>query len=188
MRTFVSINLTNEIKKELKDLQEQIKSKMTPREAGSMRWEQPDKFHITLFFIGDIDAGILNRVKNSLNAVNYDDGPLSLNLYSIGGFPNLRSPRVLFVNIKDDGKLVKLAEEVHLQMNELGYESDKKFHPHITLGRIKRDRKVNLTKLSEINVDIKFDANAFYLMESKLQPTGSVYTKRDRYELSLYKP
>lgn len=183
MRTFVSINLTPETKKQLLDIREKIKSTLTGRESGSMRWESPEKLHITLFFIGDITPGKLNLVKNSLNAVGYKEGKLSLTLSSIGAFPNLRTPRVLFTGIKDEGKLVKLAEGVHKEMGELGFESDKKFHPHITLGRVKRDRKVNLTKLSEINFNINFETDAFYLMESKLKPTGSVYSKRERFEL-----
>ena len=183
MRTFVSINLSPETKKQLLDVQEKIKSSMSGREESSMRWESPDKLHITLFFIGIITPGKLNVVKNSLNEVNYKEGKLSLNLSSIGGFPNLRVPRVVFANIKDDGKLVKLAGEVHRVMEELGFVSDKPFHPHITLGRVKRDRNVNLMKLSEINFKINFEADAFYLMESKLKPTGSVYSKRERFEL-----
>ena len=183
MRTFVSINLTPETKKQLLDVQTNIKSLLSGKEQSAMRWESPDKLHITLFFIGDITPGKLNEVKNVLNALTYSDGNMSLNLSSIGGFPNLRIPRVVFANIKDDGKLVKLANEVHREMTKIGFHSDKPFHPHITLARIKRDRKVTLTKLSEMKFDINFETNAFYLMESKLKPTGSVYSKRERYEL-----
>lgn len=183
MRTFVSINLTPETKKQLMDVQTSIKSLLTGKEQSAMRWESPDKFHITLFFIGDITPGKLNDVKNVLGALPYSEGGMSLDLTSIGGFPNLRIPRVIYANIKDDGKLVKLANEVHREMTGIGFHSDKPFHPHITLARIKRDRKVTLTKLSEIAMDIKFEANAYYLMESKLNSTGSVYTKRERYEL-----
>ena len=183
MRTFVSINLTPETKKQLLDAQTNIKSLLLGKEKSAMRWESPDKLHITLFFIGDITPAKLNDVKNVLNALTYSDGKMSLNLSSIGGFPNLRIPRVIFANIKDDGKLVKLANEVHREMTEMGFHSDKPFHPHITLARVKRDRKVTLTKLSEMKFNINFEANAFYLMESKLKPTGSVYSKRERYEL-----
>ena len=183
MRTFVSINLPSEIKQQLNGVTGEIKAVLTNRELSSMRWESNEKLHITLFFIGDITSGELNRVKNSLNSIDYNKGKLALDLHSIGAFPDLRSPRVLFANIIDDGKLLQLAESVHKQMYDLGFESDKKFHPHITLGRVKRDRKVNLTRLSEMKFDIKFEAEAFYLMESKLKPTGSVYSKRERFEL-----
>jgi 2'-5' RNA ligase len=185
MRIFVSINLTPETKKQLLDVQEKIRLSLTGKEPGAMRWEAPDKLHITLFFIGDITPAKLNEVKNVLNSLEYSAGKLSLNMSSIGGFPNLRSPRVIFANIKDDGKLVKLANEIHSEMTDIGFNSDKPFHPHITLGRIKRDRKVSLTKLSEINFNIEFETDAFYLMESKLKPTGSVYSKRERFELQI---
>lgn len=142
-----------------------------------------DKFHITLLFVGETSPAETREVQKVLKRINPGIGSLEFTSRSVGAFPNLRTPRVLFANLKDSGKLLMLTGEIHNEMKKLGYESDKKFHPHITLGRVKRDRKVNLTKLSSLNFDISFEASSFHLMESKILPTGSKYSIIEEYSL-----
>lgn len=183
MRAFISINLSPETLQQFADIQEKISSTLDKREASSMRWESIDKLHITMLFLGEVSPPELKEVKKSLSHINPGIGKIDFTSRSIGAFPNLRSPRVLFANLKENGQLLTLAGEIHNEMKKLGYTSDKNFHPHITLGRIKRDRKVNLTKLSSINFDINFSASSFHLMESKLLPTGSKYSIIEKYSL-----
>ena len=73
-------------------------------------------------------------------------------------------------------------------MTDIGFaREDRKFTPHLTLGRIKyiRSRDVWLKAMDEIrDVNLSaFDVDAVSLMKSELKPSGAVYTEMGRVEL-----
>ena len=100
----------------------------------------------------------------------------------MGAFPSLRSPRVVWVGLDDQGgRLVTLQNQIEKEMSKLGFEEEKRaFSPHLTLGRIRSPRgKEELVKyllderervFGEINID------RVILFKSELKPTGAVYS------------
>ena len=100
----------------------------------------------------------------------------------MGAFPSLKSPRVVWIGIEDQGgQLVRLQNQIEKEMANLGFEEEKRaFSPHLTLGRVRSPRgKDELVKyllderervFGEINVD------RVILFKSELKPTGAVYT------------
>ena len=57
-----------------------------------------------------------------------------LSLKGVGGFPNLKNPRVIWIGADKKGaeKLIELAKEIEMKLAPLGFEKDKKFKPHLT--------------------------------------------------------
>jgi len=65
MRTFISLNLDQETKKRVLEIQLRVKEKISEinkEVLDSIKWETVDKFHMTLFFIGEIDETDINKV------------------------------------------------------------------------------------------------------------------------------
>lgn len=190
MRTFISLNPGDTAKKKITEIQNNVKkliSGINPAYLNFVKWATEDKFHITLFFIGNISEIQLDEIKLKLK---YLESELSIDelIFSvkrINAFPKLRYPRVLFLELNnEDNKVIELFNRINTLMKESGFSNDKPFHLHITLGRIKRDRKINLTALENMKtVDWNFSVVNFYLMESKLKRSGSEYSVIEEYKI-----
>jgi 2'-5' RNA ligase len=120
-------------------------------------------------------------------------GPLNLVVGAIGAFPNIARPRVVWIGLESDiGRLRALALTIGQRLEPLGYKPDKPFQPHITLGRVREAvRPDELRVISQAltaqaarnSPKTTFTVNAVSLMESHLQPGGSVYTQLASAEL-----
>ena len=186
MRTFISIHPDDEIIGKISLIQRSFKDEI--RSSGehklrALRWESSDKFHMTLFFIGETEKNISTEINERLSLINRDIGEIRISTGKVEAFPNLRYPRVVVLGmIEKEGKLIKLVDEIRAAMLEFGLKEDKPFRPHITLARVRRDSKVSLTDINlKFDNPIDFAAKSFCLYQSILQPTGSVYIKLKEY-------
>jgi 2'-5' RNA ligase len=174
MRAFISLNLSDDTVLILKDFQKSVKDSLGFTESKKVKWEAPDKFHITLFFIGDIDEGKIEGVKEDLKKIN--TGTIYLGLNKLNAFPNLHNPRVLFTEVVEKGdKINSLSEAINGIMKGYGYEQGGRFHPHVTLGRVRRDMRLHGAKESVIAADSDFEINELHIMKSILSREGSVH-------------
>jgi RNA 2',3'-cyclic 3'-phosphodiesterase len=187
MRTFISLNLPEETKREFARVQDEVRNSLDSRAADSIKWEGKDKFHQTLFFLGDTAENMLIGITRDLEKIKSEISfnQISFTANEITAFPNLRYPRVLITGLENpDGNAFILYDKICEKLSEYGFTPDKKFHPHITLGRVRRDRKVNLVSLKEkIKFNIEFSVSEFFLMESRLDSRGSVYKEIKRFPL-----
>lgn len=106
--------------------------------GGVARWVPPPNVHITLKYLGDIDAGLVAPVSDALAGVARRSSGLRLNLGGLGAFPSGAEPRVLFVEIARGAEaLSALAKAVEDAMFELGFAREKRpFYPHVTIARV----------------------------------------------------
>jgi RNA 2',3'-cyclic 3'-phosphodiesterase len=187
MRAFISLDLSEEKKREVYEIQKEVKNLLDSKTLESIKWEGKDKFHQTIFFLGDVTEKIAGDISADLDKIKREINFKEINFSArgIGGFPNLRYPRVLIIELENpDGNANALYEKICEKLSNYEFKPDKMFHPHITLGRVKRDRKINLEVLKEkIKTDLRFKLNEFYLMESKLEPGGSVYREIKKFNL-----
>ena len=187
MRAFISFNIEEEKKKEISIIQNNVRKYIGQKIANDIKWEECDKFHQTLFFLGDINEKQLSAISNNLeelkSKINFKE--LVFSASEINAFPNLKYPRVLFIELLNENqKVFVLFDLICGVLKNHKFKPDKKFHPHITLGRVKRDKKINLSELKDkINFELKISADAFYLMESKLGSRGSTYNEIKKFEL-----
>lgn len=188
MRTFISLNLSEEKKREVFEIQNEVKSLLGPRELDSIKWEGKDKFHQTIFFLGDTTEKTADDISSDLaqikDEINFKE--IFFNAKGINGFPKLRFPRVLIIELENpDGNANLLYNKICDKLFPFGFKPDKVFRPHITLGRVRRDKKVNLEFLKEkIKIDFNFKLGDFYFMESKLDSRGSVYREIKIFNLA----
>jgi 2'-5' RNA ligase len=191
MRTFISIHPDEETLHKISSIQSELKEKARALGHSSfhaLRWEKEDKFHMTLFFVGETDKAISDAIAGRLSEVadEMNGRTMSISTGAVNAFPNLRFPRVLVLEmLEKEGILTELSMKIRTAMLEFGLKEDKPFRPHITLARVRRDVKLNLTGLDLGYKDhSEFISTGFCYYQSTLQPGGSVYSKLKEYSLA----
>ena len=138
IRSYISIELPENVRTALLALQSRIK-KVTPPQA--VRWSAPDNIHLTLHFLGEVTPADFIKLDQALKAMPLPYLPFSLNIGGLGGFPNLRRPRVIWVGLPGDiHQLLMIQQEVETLLKQtIGFKpEDRPYSPHLTLGRVKQ--------------------------------------------------
>ena len=183
IRAFIAIDLPDEVKEALKRVQEELKK--SPVKAS---WPKVESMHLTVRFIGDIDAGIIEDVTAALEDAACGVGGFELRTDGLGGFPSLDRPRVLWIGIEESPELRLLYEKIEKRLEAIGFERDKKgFHPHITICRIQNpaDRRALGRRAGTVKekTAVAFSVREVILYRSDLKPTGAVHTVLKAVEL-----
>ena len=182
MRLFVALDLPDFILKALDALVTQLKP------AAPIHWSNISGLHITTKFIGEWPDARLPEMKSALASV-LRPGTLTIHIEDLGWFPDSHSPRVFWAGIRASESLENLARETDKATASLGVPQEtRKYHPHLTLARIKQSTdlaslKQSITKLDSLAFG-EFTAQSQFLYQSKLGPSGSVYTKLAEFPLS----
>ncbi len=182
MRLFVAIEVPEDIRKEIFYIEEKLK------EFYSAKWVEMANIHLTLKFLGEIEKERIEDVKRILKKISEGDTAFEINLERVGGFPNLKRPRVLWIGVNKGFEDVKgIMESLEEEFTKIGIEPEKrKKHPHITIGRVKKKEK----KLSgEIDYESRiFEVKQISLIKSILTPKGAEHTTLERFVLPLFFP
>ena len=130
IRAFIATNIDSRIIGEIAATIVQLK-----RALPEVRWVAPEKIHLTIKFLGDIEPSRVNPIANALEHVLTPFPRFTINAKGLGVFPNLRRPRVLWVGLQD-GQLAQLAAKVESALEPLGFLPEARgFQPHLTIGR-----------------------------------------------------
>jgi len=150
------------------------------RERIPVRWTRSATWHLTLQFLGEWSPERLDALQEGLDGAT-DTAPWIMHPRGLGAFPGLARPRVLFLQLADDGQLAGLAARVRRTVDATwpdGPQDVKPLRPHITLARVKAPlersmlnslRDMDLSGLPEVAV------TGFALVVSELQPDGPRY-------------
>ncbi len=186
MRAFIAIELPSVLTEMLRAIQDELMKKTG--KAEDISWAKPENIHLTLKFLGEIDPERVEEIYGELEKSAEGISPFSLSAGGVGGFPGLKTPRVIWVGIKESEVLTQLQKNIDERLVELGFEKeDRPFHPHLTLCRIKSaPAGRNIGKAAaglghEANVVFKTDS--FVLFKSELNPKGAKYSTLKRVDL-----
>lgn len=149
--------------------------------AGEVAWVAPDNFHLTLKFLGDVEAARLDAVAAALAAATGAAAPFDLVVRGLGAFPSPRRPRVLWAGIDEGaGPTAVLARRVDDALAPLGFaREDRGFSAHVTLGRIRTPR-ASPGLPDALGGGATFGrqpVERVALMRSRLSPRGARYTE-----------
>ncbi|HKL08943.1 MAG TPA: RNA 2',3'-cyclic phosphodiesterase [Bacteroidales bacterium] len=182
-RTFIALKIP--VSKQTAEKIQEIKSEL---QEEKIKWVEIYNIHITLFFAGNTDEEMIQKISSHLEDLLKSKKSFTLKGKGIGVFRSLKSPRVLWLGIEKSEYLQRLKVEIDLMMKAFGFKiEDRTFNPHLTLGRIKwLNDKSNLKKIIEDYKDVEFqdfiiDEIIFY--ESILTPAGPVYQVIKQIEL-----
>jgi 2'-5' RNA ligase len=192
LRAFVAVELTAEIHDMLEARQNELRSAMG-RASGGVRWSRAESVHVTLQFLGNVPMSLVPDISAALKVACEGSSALNLAVGGIGAFPNIGRPRVVWIGLEGDTvRLRALATAIGKRLEPLGYKPDKPFEPHITLGRVRESvRPDELRAIAQALAaqgalgasKVSFMVRSVSLMESHLQPGGSVYTRLASAEL-----
>ena len=177
MRLFIAIDF-EELRDYFKELQQQLPD--VPQAKATL----PKQFHLTLKFLGDVPDNKLPEIKERLSKVSFT--PFTLKLGSIGVFPDEHFIRVVWVGLEDHKAVEELQQGID-DIFEQMFKREKRFHPHLTLARIKflpqESKQAYVEALKKITVEPKeAKIGSFKLIKSTLTPEGPEYEVLEEYK------
>jgi len=114
VRSFIAIELPNELKVGLSQLEAQLKS---GKQSG-VKWVNPYSIHLTLKFLGSIAVDRISQITKSMNEAVQGISPFHLEVKELGVFPNLRRVQVVWVGISGEvDKLGQLQQRLHFRIS-----------------------------------------------------------------------
>ena len=171
MRTFIAIEISDKkILEKIQKFQQELQIDAKPTKINQI--------HFTLKFLGEINDEQCEKIKDSLREITFSQ--FDLLLKGVGGFPNLRNPRIVWIGTEDVGakKLIEISNKIEAGLMPLGFHNDKKFIPHLTVFRIKNKIDDVSSRLKEYK-SIEFGSQPITkikLKRSILSPKGQEYS------------
>ncbi len=178
MRCFIALNLPKDVKDYLFDFQRKLKTK-----DAKINWVAKKNLHITLKFLGEINEDKLVKIKERLKKINFKK--IKGNLDKIGFFPDIEEPHSLWVGLKPEENIVRLAQNIDEETLDL-VASEQQFVAHLTLGRVKTIQKKIpfLALLKPLKIEkLPFTLESFTLYKSTLTSQGPIYEEIETYSL-----
>jgi 2'-5' RNA ligase len=153
-------------------------------------WPRPEGLHITLKFIGEVEAARVEALARAAGAAAEGFKPFPLSIEESGTFPPRGAARVLWLGVKDPaGQLSRLQSRLEQECAAAGFPSEERaFKPHLTLARLRAPKDAHA--LSEAHRHAAFGPHHFQVtelvvMRSELGPGGSRYELLSRHGLGV---
>lgn len=148
------------------------------------RWIEPQDYHITLRFIGDVDHVVAREVAGTLDEVRL--APVTVTVEGIDAFGGKR-PRTIFARVAPDPGLVELQADIERRMRKVGLPAEtRKFTPHITLARLRNGSPLDVAGYLAVRGGFPryvYTARRFVLYSSRDSVGGGPYVAEAVYPL-----
>jgi 2'-5' RNA ligase len=183
LRLFVAVTLPEDVRERLARWQDRLRGA-----RADVSWVKPENIHLTVKFLGETDRKALARIQPALRDAAAQRSPFALELAGLGTFGG-RVPRVVWAGVSDGVEpLADLAGRVDRALGRVGVAKERRpFSAHATLGRVRSSTNAEaLVAAAEAGRSERFGrvpVEGFVLMQSRLDPRGSVYTAVERYDL-----
>ncbi len=166
-RLFIAIPIPEEIKKKI------INNTKLP---DNFRLTKPQNLHITILFLGDTDEIKIKEITNKLEKIIKNYNSFELEISKFDQFPASGYPKIIYLTGENGrNKLLKLANEIRINLKKIGFSDNKNFKYHITIARQKFKNQEQII-LPEIKSSFIFQAEKVILYKSDLKPGGPEYT------------
>lgn len=178
VRAFVAIYPDAEVICRLEAAQKQLSIHIA---ADAVKWTKPEQIHLTLQFLGHVRRDLLGGFANALKQVASDRKCFRLRADSVGCFPSDKHPKIIWAGLAGELEPLRvLKEELDAAFSVLGYVPEKrKFHAHLTLGRVGRLNGSDARKLAREISHFQsrnfgeWEARGIQLMQSVLSREGA---------------
>ncbi len=184
MRLFIAIELSDDARRHLVDLQAALQPHL--QKASPTK---PENLHLTLKFLGEVDEKRADALRESLEKVT-SSGPIELVAERVECFPNRGQVRIVAAGL--GGQVAALGavhEAIEQRCKFLGFDREgRQYKPHVTIGRAKMMLPARVrTDAEEAAAGLlpgpTFTAGEFVVVRSFLKPTGSEYVTIGRFPL-----
>lgn len=149
------------------------------------RWIDPENYHVTLRFVGDVDDMVAREVASMLGTVRRI--PFELRFDALASFGG-RRPRALIATFAATPALLELQAEHERIMRRVGLEAEgRKFTPHVTLARLRETSSREVAEYLSAHSFIgmrPFRVPQFVLFSSRSSVGGGPYVVEAAYPLA----
>lgn len=188
-RLFVAVAIPDGVKTKIEEAQAELRRTLPDR---SVRWARREQFHLTLKFLGDVEAARVEALGEAMRGACRGFAPLHLRAEGVGCFPDLRYPRVLWTGVRDEAeRLPRLQAAVELATRDFTTEEkEERFSGHVTLARIKGVKRAEAEALARAAEGMKarlfgqWTAYQIELKQSELSPQGARHTTLAAFALA----
>lgn len=174
VRAFLAIDLDDDLKPKINRIIKEFKAINT-----KIKYVELTNLHLTLKFFGDIDTNGLDLLEDKIAGVVSDFEPFDIQIKGCGAFPNNNHIKVIWIGIDEDNLIKQLHDRLDGEFSKLGFDKDRKFSTHLTIGRMKTAKNKNKVKqtIEEFeNVEIgQMKVDKISLKKSTLTPSGPIY-------------
>ena len=150
----------------------------------SARWIDPENYHLTLRFIGDVDSRTADEIVAALDRV--DRPTFQIALKGLGAF-GTRKPHSIYADVEPSDDLERLQGEIDRGLKRLGLAADgRKFVPHVTLARLRNPKVEDVAHYLSSRGDFRtppFQVGRFVLFSSKDSIGGGPYVLEEAFPL-----
>jgi 2'-5' RNA ligase len=149
------------------------------------RWIDPENYHVTLRFIGDVDDEIAHEISWMLGKVRRKDFELRLDgLSAFGG----RKPRAIVATVAPSQSVMELQAEHERLMQRVGLDPEgRKYTPHVTLARLRDSSSFEVADYLSARGAFReppFTVSRFVLFSSRASVGGGPYVVEAAYPLA----
>jgi 2'-5' RNA ligase len=174
-RLFIAIKIMD--LPDVKNVYEFVKSSL---ESERIKWVEIWNLHLTLVFLGDTEEEKLTELKTAIDNLTIQFQHFQLTIKSAGVFKSIENPTAIWFGIDSNQVLEEIKKTLDYNLNKIGLtQENKKFKPHLTIGRPKLIKdKLNLKNIIEglqgklISIQL---IDKIILYESKLTQEGPIY-------------
>ncbi len=181
VRSFIAFELPDDVKSCIKRLQDRLRSV----DPSCAKWVGPEGIHLTLKFLGNVQADKLDAVVKAMQESAKGVPPFQLQLKGVGAFPNLRRVQIIWVGLAGNlEQLQALQSKLESNLVPLGFPKENRgFTPHLTLARLREtatlQQRQNLGEIiakAEIEPNLIIKVEYLSLMRSQLSRSGAIYS------------
>ncbi len=147
------------------------------------RWIDPENYHLTLRFIGDIDDALAREIAFMLGKVKR--APFDLRIEGLDSFGG-NKPRAVVAAVRAVPQLVELQADHERLMQRVGLEPDRKYKPHVTLARLRDASSRDVAEYLSTRPfrSTLFPVSRFVLYSSRSSVGGGPYVVEAEYPLA----
>jgi 2'-5' RNA ligase len=150
------------------------------------RWIDPENYHITLCFIGDVDNPVADEVSYELDRLANSEA-FKVRLSHLGSFGGDK-PRALYAGVEATEALQRLQSAHERVLRRAGVAPEaRKFVPHVSLARLRGASAIDVADFIHSMghfTPLEFTARRFVLFSSKASVGGGPYLVEQSYPLA----
>ncbi len=182
VRSFVAIELPDELKPILGGLQSHLKS----HTQSPVKWVDPSGVHLTLKFLGNVAENRIAEITQAIEAASSGVPPFQLEVKGLSVFPSLKRVQIIWVGLEGDiAQLCQLQQRIESALAPIGFPPEgRPFTPHLTLARVReratpeeRQSLGQLVASTRFETVYRFGVDSVYLMRSQLTREGAIYSQ-----------
>jgi RNA 2',3'-cyclic 3'-phosphodiesterase len=137
IRTFIAVELSGTV---IARAQEAIRLLKTS--GAEVGWVDRAQMHLTLKFLGNVTEIETPEICRVVAEAAAGVEPFEIVFRGLGAFPRVSEPRTIWLGIdQGQGELLELHAAIEEALKkEMGFgKENRKFHPHLTLGRLRKE-------------------------------------------------